>query len=304
MLKEMEARMGVNDCFTFDRLRRKKSEEYRLEPADYLVGLENMIELGFEQVEILSDTLRHTMSEADREELFSRLADYRREHDISFSLHLPFWWTDIANPDKRVRKGAVETIRRSVDRAEPAEPEQLVLHVFQNMEERARDLVSDISVRQTFLKRVMEAASRSIAGITADLEKSRLLCLENLVKTDPDRLLELSRRHDTSLTYDVGHEFIRNENIKNYFQQHQRRIASLHIHNIKAGERLPDRPKTCQMQDHRPLEQGLIDYEKFLSFLSDQSFSGTLITEVTGFKPASASAEYLKKLGLIGSAGR
>jgi len=304
MLKGLQARMGVNDCFTFDRMRRQGCEQYRIELPNYLAGLENMIALGFEQVEILSDTLRYTMAEADREKSFSRLADYRREDDISFSLHLPFWWIDIANPDKKVRKAAVQTIRRSIEIAEPAEPEQLVLHVFHNIEEKAEELVSDSSVRQDLHKCILEAASKSIAGITADFKRSRRFCLENLVDSNPDRLLELSRRHDTSLTYDVGHEFIRNKNIKNYFQQNHKRIASLHIHNIKAGERLPNRSKAFQMQDHRPLERGLIDYEEFSAFLSEQNFSGSLITEVTGFEQASASAEYLQKLGIIGSAGR
>lgn len=123
------------------------------------------------------------------------LADCKRQHQLSYSLHTPLS-ASLASEDAARRAAGVDEVRRALDAAALLEPEHYVLHVYLGDGERAPH-PSDLDAWR-------ERAADSLHALIAHGVAPRRLCVEAL---DYDfALIEpVVEALDLSIALDVGH---------------------------------------------------------------------------------------------------
>ena len=96
--------VGTNVYQTAARMGGIEGSKDKISTRNYLESVRNITELGFKQVELLLDPLKVALSEKELNNLMAELFKYKENTGVKYSVHLPFWWINIASPEKEIRK--------------------------------------------------------------------------------------------------------------------------------------------------------------------------------------------------------
>nr|WP_321294715.1 cobamide remodeling phosphodiesterase CbiR [uncultured Sphaerochaeta sp.] len=208
----------------------------------------------------------------------AELASLASEHNLTYTVHFPL---DIypGSQDKRIREQCVDTLLRVMELTSPLNPFGYVLHLTPDFYGREPSL--DTS-------RWLDGLDWTLARVLSQSRvESRMLCAETLSYRF-SVVDELVRRHDLSVTLDIGHIWLMGYSMEENLSSLLDRTRVCHVHGVKDGK------------DHLGLDKGKsADIETFLSALRRQisldQKSRVLTVEVFSEPDLQASLSLLQK---------
>lgn len=177
------------------------------------------------------------------------LAALAREHDLSYTVHFPL---DIypGAQEAKIRQNCVDTLLRVMELTSPLNPFGYVLHLTPDFfgEEPSEDV-----------RRWLDGLDWTLESVLSQSKvESRMLCAETLSYRF-GVVDELIRRHDLSVTLDIGHIWLMGYSMQENLSALLDRTRVCHLHGVKDGK------------DHLGLDKGnREDIETFLSALRRQ----------------------------------
>ncbi|MDY0388419.1 MAG: cobamide remodeling phosphodiesterase CbiR [Methanolobus sp.] len=267
--------------------------------ASYLSSIESIRKLGFTHYEVLLDPLMKALNREERCILFAKLAEFNKNHDMTSSIHMPFWWIDISVPDSAMRNTSVEQIISLTKDTQVMDPTHYVVHALQPVTPgRIAKVRLGQDLKAMFMQEYYETVKESLHAIATNVEDSKKIAIENLQQeSDYTQLWKLAEELDLSINYDYGHQFLAEQNVYNGFDKMWPRISSIHAHNIyieKTGHK-----EACVLKDHKGLANGIINTKEILDYLKNRHYEGLFVVEVMTTEDARNSSDFLKKHGFI-----
>ena len=290
---------GINVFQTAVRMGGVENGETTITPDTYLDSIQSIADLGFHHVEILTDPLLVALDEDALAGLMNRVASVASQRALTFSVHAPFWWNDIATPSEDMRQASVAVIAKIIDITRPVNPTHFVVHALSAMVPAmiGRSKATE-RIKAGAFDRYLESAERSVNEIAGHLDDRRQLCVENLQHDVGHRWIpDLAAKTDTSICFDSGHSYLQSLDVSEALESCFPRMRSVHAHNVllkKTGS-----GSDCRMEDHHSLRTGLIDNGRLISDLSSRGFNGHFVVEVLSHDDAIDSCSYLKELKLL-----
>jgi sugar phosphate isomerase/epimerase len=267
---------------------------------EHLIGLNHgevvlgLAQAGFRTIELGGDLVvffPHTFGA----QAIADLQRVRRDHGLTYTVHLPLWSVEPSTPLESVRQGSVRAVLEILLATLPLEPEVYVLHAtgalaaeFYRMD--LPQVAKDLVLRQ-FQAKAHESLSALLEGSGIP---SRKLAIET-IEFPLDLTLELAQDLDLSLCLDTGHVlagFSGHQTLDEAFEALLPRLAEVHLHDsLWQG---PDR-EVAYGEDHRPLGEGDMALGRFLDDLSESGFAGPVIFELQ-VEQALRSIEVIRRL--------
>lgn len=262
--------------------------------VDVAAQVQHLANLGFNLIELNPD-LAIFFPRCYNLPTIERLAEWKKHHQIEYTVHLPLWSLEPSTPVQMVRQGSVDTLVDAVLRLAPLEPEVYVLHATGPLAAEFTRMKAVEPMRPLVLRLFAEQARRSIEellGRTGLL--SRHLAIET-IEFPFDLTLQLAETLDLSLCLDTGHilaGYTTGVSLLEALHEMLPRLAEIHLHDGYRRE-LPG--GAVQIADHLPLGAGELPWERFLDEVDQSGFSGPIIFELT-VEEAQASLEAIRAL--------
>jgi sugar phosphate isomerase/epimerase len=253
-----------------------------------------LVEQGYSTIELGGD-LGIFLPQAYSPDTVEKLAQYKHETGIGYTLHLPLWSVEASTPQTPVRVGSVKALVDYIQATKSLEPEVYVLHAFGALASEFYQMkISNIA--RGFILRIFQSGAReSIKAILGETGiSSRKLAVET-VEFPLELNMELAEELDTSFCFDTGHVLSGFSGEVDFFTALEKmlpRLAEVHLHDSPLH--LPGTP-IVYGKDHQALGHGDLNVGKFLDCLEMAHFSGPLIFELN---PGEAS-ESLDVIRLI-----
>lgn len=183
------------------------------------------------------------------------LRDLARQHDLTYSVHLPL---DLALDEPDSLRMA-ETV---LDRTRALPPAAVVLHLD------GRAVEGDAG--KAGLARWRDQARGALERVMALAGDAGPVCVENLENYPPEHFLPLLDETGAGLCVDVGHLWLVGRDPLPFLGEHLERTRVVHLHGI--GSR-----------DHQSLRhQDVAQVAAVLALLEDRGYDGVLTLEVFG----------------------
>lgn len=291
--------IGTNVYQTAARIGGIEGHEGKITVDNYLESVKNIVNLGYKQVELLCDPILFAMTEDELSKLMEELLKFKESLGIEYSVHLPFWWQNVAVPDKNVRKSSVKVMKDCIALTRILQPTHFVLHVFQGIFGRITKSLAEEGVKKKATEMVYNNACESIEEILSTLDDPAQLCIENLLKSNINYLVTLMEKYNTSFCYDIGHKYMADMDEISFLETYKDRIKAIHSHNIKLVQLDKGNPRIYKMDDHYSISEGPMDFDRVIRTLKKINYQNSLIVEVKRHEDAANSAEYLKAKGLL-----
>ena len=197
------------------------------------------------------------------------LRDLARQHDLTYSVHLPLDLA-LAEPDSL---RMAETV---LDRTRDLPPSAVVL----TLDGRA---VEGAPGKQV-LSRWRDQARRALERVVALAGDVGRVCVENLENYPPEHFLPLVDETGVALCVDVGHLWLVGRDPLPFLAEHLGRTRVVHLHGI--GSR-----------DHQSLRhQDVAQVTAVLALLDDRNYDGVLTLEVFGRDDFSTSRDMVVEI--------
>ncbi|NBK26560.1 MAG: sugar phosphate isomerase/epimerase, partial [Spirochaetia bacterium] len=148
------------------------------------------------------------------------LSDLAEEHDLSYTVHFPL---DIfpGSPEKQVRQKCVDTLLRVMELTESLNPFGYVLHLTPDSYGREPSLDTP---------RWLDGLDWTVEQVLSQSRvESRMLCAETL-SYHFSVVDELVRRHDLSVTLDIGHIWLMGYSMEENLSSLLDRTRVCHLH--------------------------------------------------------------------------
>ena len=276
------------------------------EALAYIAGLDHaeltrrLYGHGFDPIELGGDMVLF-FPQSFSPATIERLAEFKAETGVGYTVHLPLWSVEPSTPLRPVREGSVRALVDAIEAVRQLEPECYVLHATGAL--AAEFYHMDLPEFATgFLMRQFQAYAReSILTILAETGlPGRHLAIET-VEFPLDLMLELADDLDLSVCLDTGHVLAGFSGPVGLLEALERclpRLAEIHLHDAPAQG--PD-GTVHYGQDHRPLGTGDLDLGRLLDRLVEAQFDGPVIFELTVEEAlASLDAVRAARPGLFG----
>jgi sugar phosphate isomerase/epimerase len=218
------------------------------------------------------------------------LIDLKKELNLSYSIHLPFWSIELATFNEAVRKGSVHSVIETIELTKPLEPEAYVLHA-------TGDLAADFSSK-SYGPDLMQLIDSLLAGFAATSVEEiltqteinpRTLAIENM-QFPFEFIRDVIDDLDTGICFDLAHllcKFSGTESIMDFYNAHNDRIIEIHLQDDNAEGH----------DDHIELGKGIMGDDVLREFLLEiikDEFTGPIIFELSE-EEASRSLDYIRK---------
>lgn len=291
--------IGSNMHQTVNRVGGIEGSKKRITIKNYLDKINDIRRLGYKQIELYIGPLFLALSEDKIKTLMVELVNYKKQHNLIYSVHLPFWWLNYSCPNEEIRIASVKEIKRSIKLSKCLNPKQYVSHAFEDITMRADEAIAPIEVKEIAYDEIFRQTETSLSEILEEIEDTTKFCIENLLNSNMDWILKLQKKFNTSITYDIGHKYMTDQEIIGFLRKYHTIIASIHACNVKIEKYNHINPQLCAMSDHFELNSGVIDFTKVLSTLKEINFKGSFIVEVNNHMQAISSANFLKEHGYL-----
>jgi sugar phosphate isomerase/epimerase len=262
--------------------------------VDVAAQVQHLAGLGFHLIELNPD-LAIFFPRCYNLPTIERLAEWKAQRQLQYTVHLPLWSLEPSTPVQMVRQGSVDTLVDAVLRLAPLEPEVYVLHATGSLAAEFALMKAVEPMRPLVLSLFAAQARRSIKEL---LERtglpSRLLAIEN-IEFPFELTLQLARTLDLSMCLDTGHilaGYTTGVSLLEALDEMLPRLAEIHLHD---GYRRDLPGDAVQIADHLPLGAGELPWETFLDAVDESGFSGPIIFELT-VEEAQASLETIRAL--------
>ncbi len=224
-----------------------------------------------------------------------KLAAFREETGVTYTVHLPLWSVETSTPLAPVRQGAVQALVDNIEATRILEPEVYVLHATGALAAEFYRRPLPRPAKAFLLRLFQNCARESLEAVLAQTGiPSRRLAIET-IEFPLDLTLELAEELDLSVCLDIGHVLVGFSGPVDLFDALERclpRLVEIHLHD--APQQGPE-GEAGYGKDHQALGQGDLDVAHLLDRLTEAGFSGPLIFELT-VEEALASLEVIRSL--------
>jgi len=153
----------------------------------------------------------------------TRLAALAREHDLTYTIHLPLD-THMGHGDESIRRSSVDKCRRIIERVRPLSPFAYIVHFHGD---------GDGEPPPPDMDRWLSQHRRSVEELLTVAEP-RDLCVETL--SYPYQLVEeIVADYRLGICLDVGHILLCGFGLEEYLERYLERTRVVHLHGIKEG---------------------------------------------------------------------
>lgn len=246
---------------------------------DHTSLVSSLADAGFDLIELggdLSLFLPHTFQPP----AVAKLAELKKERDLTFTFHLPLWSVEPSTPLAPVRQGSVQAIVEALRAVELLEPEVVVMHATGALAAEFYRMRVPEMARALLLRQFQSAARESLRAILHQTGlPSRRLAIET-IEFPLDLTLELADELDLSICFDTGHILAGFSGAEDFFSALESclpRLGEVHLHD--SPWRTPTQPPAYGL-DHQSLGQGDLDLERFLARLELAAFDGPIVFEL------------------------
>lgn len=288
-------RLGVVPLYNIEELRdmAASGSGVDLSSFNYLKFVERAVRRGFKHIEITGD-IHFFIPNAFNENVLESLRNFARDHDLSFSVHLPIWSIELSSPNKVIRNASVEVSVETINFFEEIKPVNYVVHAFGSLASEFSRLNVSEGVKRYILMFFQAFAAESLQALIDETGiDSRRLALE-VVEFPWEYTFELVENFNTSICYDTGHLLSGQAGHLDpidFLKKHYDRIIELHLHDA-----VPKKdPRDYMYIDHLPLGEGKLPYCELLKILKERNYSGTLVFEL-GLEGVFISLERISKI--------
>jgi sugar phosphate isomerase/epimerase len=216
------------------------------------------------------------------EELFDAewnafLGECQAERGMSFSVHLPQFGLDMADPSLVVAEHSLREMLCALRCTRAGGMGDYVLHLGITVGR----LWGQLSFSSPALRDHLWEEARSVAQYTLRrlLQEvpPRRIAVENIPYAPFSILEPLLEEFDLSVCLDVGHADRWGQDPMAFFERYRDRISVIHFHDVKR----PGEPGIVGgAPDHQALGTGHLDYLGLLRTFRERGFDGTLVIEV------------------------
>lgn len=242
--------------------------------------VQNVITHGFKLVELNGD-LPMFFAGAYSSQSIERLAALKREHGLSYTIHLPLWSVEPSTPLESVRRGSVQAIVDNILASRALQPEVYVMHATGSLAAEFYRMRGPEKARALILRQFQNSARQSLKEILTQTGlPSRQIAIET-VEFPFELTLELAEEFDLSLCLDTGHILVGFSGKIELFEALEKclpRLAEIHLHD---GPWQGPQGKIGYGQDHQSLGKGDLDVGQLLQRLDKAHFSAPIIFELS-----------------------
>lgn len=223
--------------------------------------------------------------------LVHRLA---QENSFGFTVHLPYMWLDLSSINEEMREASVGCVLQGLELGRILNPFAYPLHLSGEQSGGIATSDWEEKEKQTFLRRMVEQAGRSLAELAQAVEPEKL-CVENSSGMPVEPIVSLVREQGVSLCLDVGHLMLQGRDPVAFIQAHFDIIRAIHLHDVA---RLVSPYRGSVLKDHQSLGSGFVPVREIVATLRSRSYEGALIVEMMRRDRLEDSLEVLR--GLLG----
>jgi sugar phosphate isomerase/epimerase len=249
---------------------------------------------GFDPIEIGGDMplfLPHTLAPPAIEDL----AELKQETGLAYTVHLPIWSMEPSTPLAPVREGSVRVAIDMIRETKALEPEFYVLHATGSLAAEFYQMDLPDLAKTFILRQFQNHARQSIQTILAETGiPSRQIAIET-IEFPFDLTLELAEELDLSLCLDTGHVLVGFSGPVELFDALEQCLPRLGEVHLQDGPWQGPERNIGYGQDHQPLGTGDLDLARLLDRLTEVSFDGPVILELT-LKEALASMDVIRSI--------
>lgn len=246
---------------------------------DVIENVKQLIEYGADKVELMMDGEKWNQME----ESFPVLAEQLKEFDIEYSIHPPAWDINLTSENKAIRTASFNEYKKAITFASMIQASHVVIHpgfcyspIF-SKEQAKKRAINDIKQ----LCEIAESLQVRLAienvgynGTSLYTEEEFIHCLDGVSET-------------AGYLIDVGHAQLNGWNVSKMIYRVKDRLFGLHLHDNGGAE-----------DDHRPISEGVLEWDKIISVLNEEQICCDLILEYapqTPLEKLKLGKDYLQK---------
>lgn len=239
---------------------------------DVLENVERLIEYGADKIELMMDGEKWNEMEA----LFDSLADQLNKLPVEYSVHPPAWDINLTSENKEIRKASFIEYKKAIEFASAIHASHVVIHpgfcfspVFSKeiAKQRAHDYINQLCEIAEPLNVRLAVENVGYNGASIYTQEEYVDCLNHV-------------NDIAGFLIDVGHAQLNGWNISELIYSVKDRLIGLHLHD---NDGFTD--------EHLPIQEGKMDWEKIMKTLHDHHIPCELILEYAPETPL----ETLKK---------
>ena len=241
--------------------------------------MELFIEHGLQPEIGLEGDVLYTRSRED----FQRLAATLQRHNLSCTLHAPFFDLAPGGLDPKIRQVSREKLALAFELIPIFKPRQVICHLnYEDDKHRFKQEQWFTHARQTWQELLTVAQTHQTP-----------LLLENTYEKNPEQHLRMLHELDSPLAgfcFDTGHVLAFSGNTwQDWLPPMLPWLKHLHLHDNKGG-----------LDSHLAVGQGCFDFQGVFDYLSQQGVSPTVTLEPHKPEDLWVSLEALREMGVLG----
>ena len=248
---------------------------------------------GLGHIEI-NMTSTHSGLESFNLQRVRRIREFTQKHAIGLSLHLPSK-TNLADIIPPFRRSGIRYLKSAVELAAALQASHITLHMGN---------FYWFPVERWMRRNALKRFADSLNSVLQHLERNQvILSLENVVSIphgsdffflgdnieDFMTLFQVLPSKQLQFCLDTGHANM-GEGVDAYIERFSNRLNALHFHDNNGSN-----------DEHLPVGQGSVDWERLAELLMQCKFEGPLISECRHLKPHEAALKFLAFFQPLGS---
>ncbi len=249
--------------------------------------VEGVAVAGYKHCELILDMFQIFPIPVRVEEI-EKLKQLKREHDITYSVHCPFFSVDLAGPNKFVREGSVRSLIDSYNSFKGLENDidVFVLHPTDETVNEVLNYIMDSEIRPIAIELFVENSIQSIERFIEDtgIDKNKI-AIENIAFPF-DATIKIIKELNTRLCLDTAHllgGLSGNHDLLEITEKYLDMTSEIHLQDYTLTEN----------SDHGALGTEKNFPPEFLNIIHERDFKGPIVFELTR-EEAIMSIEYIK----------
>jgi len=248
-----------------------------------------VIEKGYSHCEISLDLFQVLPIKISKEEK-SRLLDFKKKYDITFSAHFPLWSIELASPNKHIREGSIKSLIDSYNifKFMEADIDIFILHPTGAFTADFLEMDIPKNMKQFIINIFTGFAIDSIKKVIREtgIDKSKI-AIENIEFPFEGTLDIIEKLKGPKLCIDTAHflgGFSGDVDLIEITKENLDLTSEIHLQDFNEGGDA----------DHGALGTGKNFPIEFLKIINEYNFKGPVVFELP-FEKAYQSVQFIKQ---------
>jgi len=271
-----------------------RNEDGIIQRENLLRSVKRIIELGSKNIDLCMDSVNYRSEQFDNR-IMEKILWLKGKHQLSFTAHLPFIYTDISALDEGIREVSVKNIISTINVTKSLGVEVFVLHALGSIAHRFLTAKHPNQMKKKaiidFRNDILEQANKSIKTICDYIEPERI-AIENLPYAPIEIFVSIAEQNGCSYCFDVGHSILIDNDPINFIKENFHNIAIIHLHDVV-------RSQSGEIFDHQALGKGFAPIKEILALCEKVNLNAPIVIENLNEQTAVLSLQYLKNNNIV-----